>query len=262
VSAGADTPARSFAAEQLRRAGIADWCIRHKIGTTLLTIALVLLGVIAVPLMPMAPIPEVDLPTISVGARMPGASPETMASAVATPLEVQLSGVPGIREMTSSSTLGSTSISLQFVLGKDIDVAAQEVQAALNNAAGRLPRDLPNPPTWKKGNPNDSPILALGMQSELMSLTALSDLAETVVARRISQVDGVAEIEVHGSRNQHCASRRHRKSSLRSASHSRICARPCRRRASIEPRVRWSVAIESRRLRRTISCSIPPATAD
>ena len=200
MSAGADTPARSFAAEQLRRAGIADWCIRHKIGTTLLTIALVLLGVIAVPLMPMAPIPEVDLPTISVGARMPGASPETMASAVATPLEVQLSGVPGIREMTSSSTLGSTSISLQFVLGKDIDVAAQEVQAALNNAAGRLPRDLPNPPTWKKGNPNDSPILALGMQSELMSLTALSDLAETVVARRISQVDGVAEIEVHGSR--------------------------------------------------------------
>lgn len=200
MSVEAEPSPLSYAAEKLRRAGIADWCIRHKIGTTLLTVALVLLGVIAIPMMPMAPIPEVDLPTMSISARLPGASPETMASAVATPLEVQLSGVPGIREMTSSSTLGSTSISIQFVLGKDIDVAAQEVQAALNNAGGRLPRDLPNPPTWKKGNPNDSPIMALGMQSELMSLTALSDLAEVAVARKLSQVDGVAEIEIHGAR--------------------------------------------------------------
>ncbi len=123
-----------------------------------------------------------------------------MASAVATPLEVQLSSVPGISEMTSSSSLGSTQITLQFVLTKNIDVAAQEVQAAINAAAGRMPSDMPNLPTWRKVNPNDSPVLVVRMQSELMTLTELSDIAETMVARQLSQIDGVAEIPINGQR--------------------------------------------------------------
>ncbi len=122
---------------------------------------------------------------MQISANLPGASPETMASAVATPLEVQLSSVPGITDMTSTSSLGSTNITLQFVLNKDIDVAAQEVQAAINAASGRLPADLPNLPTWRKVNPNDSPILVVRMQSDLMTLTELSDIAETVVATSV-----------------------------------------------------------------------------
>src|SRR4029453_5751799 len=149
----------------MSRAVLSNWFIAHPIGTTLLTIGLILLGCITYPLLPVAPLPEGDLPTIEVSASLPGASPETMASAVATPLEVQLSGVPGIREMTSSSSLGTTSITLLFELDKDVDVAAQEVQAAINTASGRLPADLPTLPVWRKSNPNDSPILGLKMQS-------------------------------------------------------------------------------------------------
>ncbi|MET0533106.1 MAG: multidrug efflux RND transporter permease subunit [Steroidobacter sp.] len=190
----------SRAHASLTRPGLSEWFIRHPIGTTLLTLGIVLLGIVAFPLLPVAPLPEAELPTLQITANMPGASPETMASAVATPLEVQLSSVPGISEMTSSSSLGTTSITLQFVLSKDIDVAAQEVQAAINAAAGRLPADLPNLPTWRKVNPNDSPILVVRMQSDLMTLTELSDLAETVIARQLSQIDGVAEIPINGQR--------------------------------------------------------------
>ncbi|MEP7245085.1 MAG: efflux RND transporter permease subunit [Gammaproteobacteria bacterium] len=181
-------------------ANFSGWFINHPVGTVLLTAALVLLGLIAFPFLPLASLPEVDLPTIQISASLPGASPETMASAVATPLEVQLTGVPGTREMTSSSSLGSTSITMQFDLNKNIDVAAQEVQAALNAAAGRLPADMPDAPTWKKGNPNDGPILGIGMRSELMTLTQLSDLAEISVARKLSQIGGVSEVNVYGQR--------------------------------------------------------------
>jgi HAE1 family hydrophobic/amphiphilic exporter-1 len=176
------------------------WCIRHPVGTALLAVGLLLLGALAFPRMPIAPVPEVDLPTMTVTGSLPGASPETMASSVATPLEVELSGVPGIREMTSSSTLGSTTITLQFELSKDITIAAQEVQAAINAASRQLPSDMPSLPAWRKGNPNDSPILALRMQSELMPLTALSDLGEVRVARRLSQVSGVSEVNLFGLR--------------------------------------------------------------
>ena len=200
MSQGIEPEADSSASVRVARAALAGWFIQHPIGTVLLTVGLLLLGIIAFPLMPIAPIPEVDLPTMQVSASLPGASPETMASAVATPLEVQLSAVPGIREMTSNSSLGTTSIALQFELSKNIDVAAQEVQAAINAAAGRLPSEMPSLPTWKKGNPNDSPILALRMQSELMTLTELSDLAEISVARKLSQVNGVAEVNVYGQR--------------------------------------------------------------
>ncbi len=193
-----DAPSRAQAG--LTRAGLSGWFIRHPIGTTLITCGIVLLGIIAFPLLPVAPLPEAELPTIQVSASLPGAGPETMASAVATPLEVQLSAVPGITDMTSSSTLGSTSLTLQFVLSKNIDVAAQEVQAAINAASGRLPADMPSMPTWRKVNPNDSPIVVLRMQSELMSLEQLSDLAETLVARQLSQIEGVAEIPINGQR--------------------------------------------------------------
>lgn len=190
----------SRAQQQLGRLGLSSWCIDHPVATTLLTAGLMLLGFLAYPLLPVAPLPEAELPTIQVSARLPGASPDTMASAVATPLEVQLSAVPGIIEMTSSSSLGSTSITLQFELDKDIDSAAQEVQAAINAASGRLPADLPNLPNWRKVNPNDSPVLVLTMQSQTMPLTALSDLAETLVARQLSQIYGVAEVFIGGQR--------------------------------------------------------------
>jgi HAE1 family hydrophobic/amphiphilic exporter-1 len=190
----------SRAQTHLTRPGLSDWFIKHPIGTTLLTVGIVLLGIVAFPLLPVAPMPEAELPTMQINAGLPGASPETMASAVATPLEVQLSSVPGISEMTSTSSLGNTQITLQFVLNKDIDVAAQEVQAAINAASGRLPSDLPNLPTWRKVNPNDSPILVVRMQSELMTLEELSDIAETTIARQLSQIDGVAEIPINGQR--------------------------------------------------------------
>jgi len=177
--------------------GVFAWCMEHPIGTVLLAFALVLVGLLAFPRLSIAPLPEADFPTIEVSARLPGASAETMASAVATPLEVALSAVPGITEMTSSSSLGSVSISLQFVLDKDIDAAAQEVQAALNQAQGRLP-DMPNAPTWRKANPADSPILIIGVTSATLSRIQVSDLAETVLARQISQLSGVGEVFIGG----------------------------------------------------------------
>jgi len=180
------------------RPSLSAWFIHHPVATTLLTVAVLLLGVAAFPLLPVSPLPQAEFPTIRVSARLPGASAETMASAVATPLEVELSAVPGITEMTSSSALGQTSITLQFTLDKDIDTAAQEVQAAINAAAGRLPADMPSLPTWRKVNPGDSPVLVLAVSSELMPLTELSDLAETVLARQMSQIDGVAEVDVTG----------------------------------------------------------------
>ena len=173
------------------------WCMNHPIGTVLLTCALVLMGILAFPRLSIAPLPEAEFPTIEVSARLPGASAETMASAVATPLEVALSVVPGITEMTSSSALGSVNITLQFVLEKDIDAAAQEVQAALNQAAGRLP-DMPNQPTWRKANPSDSPILIIGVTSETLSRSQISDMAETVLARQLSQIYGVGEVFIGG----------------------------------------------------------------
>jgi len=178
--------------------GLSAWCIAHPVATTLLTLALVLLGLFAFPRLPIAPLPQAEFPTIQVSARLPGASPETMASAVATPLEVGLSGIPGVTEMSSTSSLGSTSITLQFTLDKDINEAAQEVQSALNATAGKLPDGMPSPPTWRKVNPADGPVLILKMQSEVLSLIELSDLAETVLARRLSQIDGVSEVSISG----------------------------------------------------------------
>lgn len=180
------------------RGSISAWCIDHPVATLLLTFALVLLGLVAFPRLPVAPLPEAEFPTIQVTAQLPGASPQTMASSVATPLEVQFSAIPGITQMTSNSALGSTLLTLQFNLGKSIDTAAQEVQAAINTAAGRLPQDLPNLPTWRKVNPADSPVLVLSISSTQMPGTELSDYAETLLARQLSQIDGVGQVNIVG----------------------------------------------------------------
>ncbi|OCT36208.1 multidrug efflux RND transporter permease subunit [Pseudomonas putida] len=182
----------------ITRKGVSAWCIDHPIATLLLTFALVLLGAIAFPRLPVAPLPEADFPTIQVTAQLPGASPETMASSVATPLEVQFSAIPGMTQMTSSSALGSTTLILQFTLDKNIDTAAQEVQAAINTATARLPQDLPSPPTWRKVNPADSPVLVLTVSSEQMPGNELSDYTETLLARQLSQIDGVGLINITG----------------------------------------------------------------
>jgi HAE1 family hydrophobic/amphiphilic exporter-1 len=180
------------------RGSISAWCIDRPVATLLLTFALVLLGLIAFPKLPIAPLPEAEFPTIQVTAQLPGASPDTMASSVATPLEVQFSAIPGMTQMTSSSALGSSLLTLQFALDKSIDTAAQEVQAAINTAAGKLPGDMPSLPTWRKVNPADSPVLIISISSHDMPGTELSDLVETLLARQISQIDGVGQINITG----------------------------------------------------------------
>ena len=180
------------------RGSVSAWCIDRPVATLLLTFALVLLGLIAFPKLPIAPLPEAEFPTIQVTAQLPGASPDTMASSVATPLEVQFSAIPGMTQMTSSSALGSSLLTLQFTLDKSIDTAAQEVQAAINTAAGKLPSDMPSLPTWRKVNPADSPVLIVSVSSKDMPGTELSDLVETLLARQISQIDGVGQINITG----------------------------------------------------------------
>lgn len=180
--------------------GFSTWFIRRPVATVLLTCSLILLGIAAFPRLPVAPLPEADFPTLQVTALLPGASAETMASSVATPLEVAFTGVPGITEMVSNSSLGQTTVTLQFTLTRDIDAAAQEIQAAINSVAGRLPTDMPNLPTWRKVNPNDSPVIVLSARSDDMTIEELSDLVETKLARDLSQIDGVAMVNVAGLR--------------------------------------------------------------
>ena len=172
--------------------------IRRPVATTLLTIGIFLVGLIAFPLLPVAPLPQVEFPTIQVSASLPGASPETMGSSVATPLENQLAQISGVTQMSSTSTLGSTSITLQFDLGISINAAAQEVQAAINAAGGQLPPELPAPPTYRKVNPADSPIMILSVRSDVLPLTAVSDYATNVVAQQLSQLPGISQVTVAG----------------------------------------------------------------
>jgi multidrug efflux pump subunit AcrB len=172
--------------------------IRRPIATALLTIAIFLVGSIAFPFLPIAPLPQIEFPTIQVSASLPGASPETMASAVATPLENQLALIPGVAQMTSTSSQGIVQVTIQFDLDVDINSAAQEVQAAISSAAGRLPSELPAPPNYRKVNPADSPIMLLSMQSDVLPLTQVSDYAANIVAQQISQLRGVAQVSIMG----------------------------------------------------------------
>src|ERR1700722_18190856 len=142
---------------------ISEPFVRRPIATSLLMAGVLLLGIVAWPLLPVAPLPQVDFPTVLVSAKLPGASPETMASSVATPLETQFAQIPGLSQMTSTSVLGTSQVTMQFGLDRNIDAAAQTVQAAIAAAGGQLPKDLPSPPTYRKVNPADSPILTLAV---------------------------------------------------------------------------------------------------
>ncbi len=172
--------------------------IRRPVMTTLVMAGVLIFGIVGYKLLPVSDLPNVDYPTISVNASLPGASPETMASAVATPLEKQFSTIAGIDAMTSSSTQGSTSITLQFALDRNIDAAAQDVQAAIAKTLRSLPTGI-TPPSYQKVNPADQPILFLVLTSKLLSLSKLDEYAENVLAQRISMVEGVAQVSVFGS---------------------------------------------------------------
>ncbi len=172
--------------------------IRRPVATSLLTLGILLAGGLAFRFLPEAPLPQVDFPTISVNAGLPGASPETMASAVATPLERQFGRIASVTQMTSTSQLGSTNITLQFDLNRNIDAAARDVQAAINAARGQLPADLPGSPTYRKVNPADAPIMLLGLTSTNIPRSAVYDAADSILAQKVAQIDGVGQVGVWG----------------------------------------------------------------
>src|SRR5271170_1541955 len=172
--------------------------IRYPIGTSLMMAGILFVGVVAYPLLPVAPLPQVDFPTIQVSASLPGGSPETMASSVAQPLERQLAQIPGVAQMTSTSSLGSSAITIQFDLNRNIDGAANDIQGAINAASGQLPKNLPSPPTYRKVNPADSPVLLLGATSDTVPLIKVSDAVDAQLAQQISQISGVAQVFIGG----------------------------------------------------------------
>ncbi len=173
--------------------------IKRPIGTSLLALAILLVGVAAWPLLPVSALPQVDFPTIQVSAGLPGANPETMAANLAQPLERQFSRIAGLSQMTSTSALGSTQITLQFDLNRDIDAAALDVQSAINAAAGQLPANLPSPPTFRKTNPADLAIVVLAVQSDTLPLTRVNEYADTILAQQISQIPGVGDVGIGGA---------------------------------------------------------------
>jgi hydrophobic/amphiphilic exporter-1 (mainly G- bacteria), HAE1 family len=178
--------------------GISAPFIRYPIGTSLMMAGILFVGLVAYPLLPVAPLPQVDFPTIQVTANLPGASPETMASSVAQPLERQFAQIPGIAQMTSTSYLGTAAVTIQFDLNRSIDGAANDVQGAINAAGGQLPKNLPSPPTYRKVNPADSPILLLSATSDTLPLTTVSDAVDAQLAQQISQISGVAQVIIGG----------------------------------------------------------------
>src|SRR6202142_4248222 len=173
--------------------------IRRPVATTLLSLAILMAGAIAFYFLPVGALPEVDFPTIQVSGALPGASPETMASSVATPLERQFGRIANLTELTSTSYLGATSIVLQFDLNRNIDAAARDVQAAINAAAGQLPATLPSKPTYKKVNPADAPIMILGLTSTAVRPGLMYDAADSLLEQKLSQIDGVGQVNVGGS---------------------------------------------------------------
>ena len=173
--------------------------IQRPVATSLLSLALLLAGSVAYSLLPVASLPNVDFPVIGVGAGLPGASPETMASSVATPLERQFGRIAGVNQMTSSSSLGSASVTLQFDINRDIDAAARDVQAAINAARSQLPAYLPQNPGYRKANPAEAPILILTLTSDVVPKPQIYDMADSILSQKISQIQGVGQIFVGGS---------------------------------------------------------------
>src|SRR5438045_2455968 len=172
--------------------------IRRPIATTLLSMAVLLAGMAGYFQLPVAPLPRVDFPTINVNAGLPGASPQTMASSVATPLERRFGRIAGLAEMTSVSSLGSTSITLQFDLDRDVTGAARDVQAAINAAGAELPPNLPSRPNYRKVNPADAPVMILSLTSKTLQLAQVFDAANSVLAQKVSQIQGVGQVFVGG----------------------------------------------------------------
>src|SRR5207249_5309845 len=170
--------------------------IKRPVATSLLTLALAMAGALGFYFLPVAPLPQVEYPTINVSTNLPGASPETMASAVTTPLERTFGRIAGITEMTSNSSTGSGNITMQFDLDRDIDAAARDVQAAINAARGQLPANLPSNPSWRKVNPADAPIMILGLTSDLETQPQMYDVADSVLAQKIAQIDGIGQVFV------------------------------------------------------------------
>ena len=177
---------------------ISEPFVRRPIATSLLMGGIFLIGLVVYPLLPVAPLPQVDFPTVQVSASLPGASPETMASSVATPLEYQFAEMSGLTQMTSTNVLGNTQITLQFDLDRNIDAAAQDVQTGIDAAGGQLPKNLPTPPTYKKVNPADTPILILAAHSDVLPVTTVDDFAENILAQQISQIPGIAQVVIGG----------------------------------------------------------------
>src|SRR5579863_6082177 len=176
--------------------------IRRPVATTLLTVAIALAGAAGFWMLPVAPLPRVDFPTIVVSGSLPGASPETMAATVAQPLETQIAQIPGVAQMTSVSVLVSTSVTVQFDLDRNIDGAAGDIQAAIQAASGQLPKNMPGPPTYRKVNPSDAPIMILAAQSEAMPLIDVDDYSENVLSQQISQISGVAQVLIGGQQKR------------------------------------------------------------
>jgi hydrophobe/amphiphile efflux-1 (HAE1) family protein len=172
--------------------------IERPVATSLLMAGILLVGLVAFPLLPVAPLPQVDFPTIVVTAQLPGASPETMASSVATPLEYQFSEIGGVNQMTSTNVLGTAQITIQFDLGRNIDAAAQDIQAAIDAAGGQLPKNLPAPPSYRKVNPADSSILIFSVHSDVLPLTTVDDYAENVISQQLSRIPGIAQVSIGG----------------------------------------------------------------
>src|SRR5436853_762647 len=177
---------------------LAGLFIRRPVMTTLVMLAILLFGVMGYRLLPVSDLPNVDFPTVLVSANLPGASPETMASSVATPLERQFSRIAGVTQMTSSNNLGSASITLQFELSRDINGAARDVQAAINAARSQLPANLPGNPTYRKSNPADAPIMILALTSDAITLPRMYDAADSILAQKLAQVEGVGQVFVGG----------------------------------------------------------------
>ena len=178
---------------------ITELVIRRPVMTALVMMGILLFGIVGYRTLPVNDLPIIDFPTLQVNASLPGASPETMASSVATPLERQFSTVPGLDSMTSSSVRGSTSITLQFVLDRNIDAAAQDVQAAVSAVLRRLPPNMPAPPSVRKTNPADQPIMMMSLNSQTISPQTVDEYAETMVAPQISTINGVSQVQVFGS---------------------------------------------------------------
>ncbi|WP_445636970.1 efflux RND transporter permease subunit [Nostoc sp. DSM 114161] len=178
---------------------ISQLFIRRPIMTTLVMVGILIFGLMSYQQLPVSDLPNVDYPTLQVTASLPGGSPETMASSVATPLEQQFSSIAGLSSMNSTSSLGSTQITLQFDLNRDIDGAAQDVQSAISKAARQLPTNMPNPPSFRKVNPADQPVLYISLNSSILPLSTVDKYAETLLAQRLSMVDGVAQVQVYGS---------------------------------------------------------------